>query len=236
MREYLFFYFLFSSLVFGEGNSGNTSLILPFSRTVSSGEMEEITHGTFYFDGIRKISLLKVEKPNTQIFFFDEKSYTIYYPNEGKAFKFESKENMPMPFLEAIRSVTNPYLGLKTAGFSLVSSKIEKEIMYTFWQPLKKIKKTHGIAVLGQRISDGCVVSFENKTPKGLTLSKVSYRNHHSFESWKIPMEITSYTRFSSGDFQKEGIIFQKTELGKELPEWVASFTFPDEIQVQVFK
>ncbi len=207
------------------------TLSLQFERELLEGEAKEITHGTIYYDASPQKVVVEVTDPISQIMVVKDKVLEIYYPIEGKAFRFKSKGMIPLPFIETIRRVTKTDGGLTDVGYSLLRHEQKEDTLYTYWGAPSKMKKVLGIAILGS-IEDR-IVSFEMQTPDGDIAAKSLYQKHIKLANRYIPMEISSEIYDQSGVMQHEHVSYSNAQLNMELPDWVVKFRIPMSVKVK---
>ncbi len=205
------------------------TLSLKFEREIVQDNSTEIVKGSAYYQAPQKI-FIQVESPINQIMLIGGMVMLIYYPMESKAFRIKASNPISMPFVQMILSVAKDDYGLVEMGYPLGKHERKGDILYTYWDPPRKLSKKLGKFILGT--SNGMLVYAEARDPKGKTAAKSFYKNHKELNGRHFPMETMSEI-YSGSNVTKERIVYSDVEFDVPLPDEVVNFKLPDSIPVK---
>ncbi len=161
-----------------------------------------------------------------------DKVLEIYYPIENQAFRFISKERIPLLFVESILRSTRAEYGLTAIGYSLDKHEIANDVFYTYWAPPKKAEDKLGIVILGSRADK--LISAEVKTPDGKLNAKSFYRKHTTIGPNQIPMEVTSSLYGPKSEvLEYERIVYSNPQINAQPPPAILQFEIPKSVKIK---
>ncbi|MDI6703448.1 MAG: outer-membrane lipoprotein carrier protein LolA [bacterium] len=207
-----------------------TAFTADFERHVIEGDFHETTSGTVYYQNSSKVTV-EVNDPIEQMMIVDGKVMDIYYPQEGKVFRIKSKMGSPPPLVQGIITAIKGGDGLTEMGYTLAGNKKKEDILYTYWEPPKKMKKFLGIIILGMK--KGRVVYTEARTPEGEVVSKSFYQDYIKFGNIWLPSDIYSES-YRDSNITKEHIVYKN--FTPHIPKRVLNFSLPTSIHVKEIK
>ena len=205
------------------------TLSLSFERKVVQGDSTEIVKGMAYYQDPGKV-FIDVKDPVSQIMVILGNVMHIYYPAEQKAFRIIARGPIPMPLVQAILSTMKDDYGLTEMGYTLGKHESKGNVLYTYWNPPRKLKKHLGQFILGT--TDDRVVYAEARDPKGKTTAKSFYRKHMELAGKFFPLEVHS-DFYGGPEHVEEYVLYSDVELNVPLPEAIVNFKIPDSIPVE---
>lgn len=224
----VFFFLSFNSFTFLYSQTPQT-LQIEFERYYREKNVEEIEEGTIYYKTPDNITVI-VKKPVNQWMILRSKGMDLYYPTDKKAFRFNTKKPVPLPFMEAFLGVVKRDYGLIDIGYILCNRKINAETLITHWSPPKKLSKVLGDFTLIY-VSDKLIYA-ESKKVDGTIMNKSSYSNHFHHGETYYPLEICT-VRYTNPDSTIEKITFSKPQFNCEFPESIKCFNIPTYVKIK---
>ncbi|MCK4576731.1 hypothetical protein KAU34_10010 [candidate division WOR-3 bacterium] len=201
-----------------------------FIRYYKEKNTEEIIKGTIYFSSQENITVL-IKEPINQWMILGKFVMDIYYPDQRKAFRFNTQNPVTLPFFQAFLGVVNKDYGLIDLGYSLsYHRKKGGDTLLTYWSPPKKASRILGDFTLVY--VSGKISYAEFKKPNGSTLSKSHYSNHIQYGEYYFPLEIFT-VRYSKADSTVEKITYINPQFNVELPEEVVGFKIPQDVIIE---
>lgn len=203
-----------------------------FERKVV-GRLTEVTKGTIYYEP-QKRTILETTSPLHQMMVFDQEETIIYYPEENRAFLIKEKNGLKtLSFFQMFIGAMKEDYGLTEAGYTLKRHEKKDNILYTYWNPPKKMEKFLGIALLG--MSEGKFVYMELKMPDGKAALKVFFKDHIRFGDKYLPRQI--YTEvYEKAGITKEYVTYSDVKINPLLPDRILNFRIPEYVEVRGIK
>lgn len=171
---------------------------------------------------------IEVTSPVSQLISLSGTQMSIYYPKERKAFVFESKNPLTLPFASAFLGSTRESFGLPELGFSASSATQRGDSVISTWIPPSIAKQAVDRVVLTEVSGD--VVLTESYTPKGSLATRAMYKNYVSIKQGRVPLEIYNGWQTSKG-WTKEVLLFAGPSTISVLPTHLNNFAIPADIQ-----
>ena len=120
-------------------------------------------------------------------------------------------------------------------GYTLEKHDIVDNVLYTYWKPPEKEKRTLGSVILGMR--DDRLISAEVKNPKGHLVARTLYQNHSKMGLNYIPMRVLSSTYGAQSELLRyEQIVYSNPQMNVEPPNPILNFRIPESVKVQEVK
>ena len=204
------------------------TLSAEFERKLVTDDSKEMVKGIIYYQPLKTV--LEVNEPLHQIMTFADNIMTIYYPEEGKAFRIKAKNPIYIPFVQGFVQVMKEDYGLSQLGYKLTRHEPRGDTLYTYWSPPAKQKKHLGMFTLA--IVKDKLVYAEAKTPDGKSAVRSFYRNYAELNNKLFPLEIYSEIYSKSG-VSTESVIYSDVQFNLSLPERILNFAIPDSVSVK---
>jgi outer membrane lipoprotein-sorting protein len=205
------------------------TLIIDFDRQLVEIDNREQASGTIYYLPPHKLTVV-VDEPIHQWMLFGKKRLEIYYPDEQKAFRFNSAYPFQLSFFEAFIGVLSKDYGLSDLGYVLVHRSVTGDTITTTWKPPKPLAKALGEFILVYEKDK--IIRAESKKVDGTITSRCTFGNHFEFKDIFFPFEITTI-RFFESDSTVESILFSNPEFNGELPQHIIYFTIPSDAAIE---
>jgi hypothetical protein len=208
--------------------SGITNLIGDFSRNfVSQAESDSIA-GTFYYINSRKI-FFEIRYPLHQIMIIEKNITEIYYPEDAKAFRLESANPVVFPLISGLLTAIRPDNGLSLIGFSLSNQVVRNDTFVTYWT-YPKSPRPFGWFELAQYDKKLAYSTFHAPDSVSYTTTTFS-RYSPPQKGLSLPSEINTVIALRGG-FSKERVTLSALRINSAIPERIANFAIPGNIQV----
>ena len=199
-----------------------------FERELATPLSKEVVKGTLYYQTSKTV--LEINEPLHQIMTFSGNTMTIFYPEEGKAFRIKAKNPISIPFVQGFVQVIEEDYGLGELGYKLTRHEPRGDTLYTYWSPPPKQKKVLGMFTLAM-VKEKLVYA-EAQTPDGEPAVRSSYRNYAELNGKSFPLEIYSEIYSKSG-LSTESVTYSDVQFNLPLPERILNFTIPDSVSVK---
>jgi outer membrane lipoprotein-sorting protein len=200
-----------------------------FTRTIRRGSTVETVRGTLFSRPPARV-ILRVREPVSQWVVFETGSMLIWYPEEGKAFRFSEKTPSPYGFASTFVGVPLPDFGLAAAGFTIEGSEKREDALFTRWKPPAGLGRSIGTATVGSR--DRSPYLLEVTDPHGSFLARVTYREFVSYGSLAIPSRI-DLVQVDHGMLVSEEVTYSGHQFDVDLPADVVNFRLPAGVIVE---
>ena len=211
------------------------TLSLDFTRELTEDGNTEHIAGTLHYDVKAAQVVVEVTEPLKQIMIVKDSVLEIYYPIEKQAFRFTSEGRVPLPFVESIIQSTQAEHGLTAVGYSLEKHDIVDEVLYSYWNPPKKMRDRLGTIILGMQ--DDRLISTEVKNPEGHIIARLHYQNHNKIGVDYVPMEVTSRTYGPKSEvLQYEHILYSNPKVNVDSPNPMLNFKIPKSVEIKEIK
>ncbi|MBU1262617.1 hypothetical protein KKG61_07200 [bacterium] len=204
-----------------------------FEREIVNQDLSEITSGIVYYQEKERLTL-EVTTPIHQMMIFNEDGTIIYYPEEKRAIQTKEKNSIrTLPFFQMFIGAMKEDYGLAEAGYILKRHKKKEDILYTYWEPPKKMKKFLGTVIL--EMKKDRFVYMETRTPDNKPAIKVFFKDHIRFGDKYLPCQI-SIERYGNSSLIKEYITYSDVRFNSPIPERILNFRIPDSVDIKEFK
>ncbi|MDE0401760.1 MAG: hypothetical protein OYL97_10830 [Candidatus Poribacteria bacterium] len=212
------------------------TLSLDFKRERTENNKTEHIAGTLHYDLKKWQVVIEVMEPLTQIMVAKENVLEIYYPERKQAFRFISKGPVPLPLVESIIQTTQAEYGLTSLmGYTLDKHDVVDKVLYTYWKPPEKEKRTLGSVILGMR--DDRLISAEVKNPRGHLVARTLYQNHSKMGLNYIPMTVTATAYGEKSELLRhEQIVYSNPQMNVTPPNPILNFRIPESVKIQEVK
>jgi hypothetical protein len=200
-----------------------------FVRTTKSSSSQETVRGTLFFQAPARV-ILNVKEPVVQWVVFEADGMLLWYPADGRAWRFAEKQPSVIGFSSTFVGVPRDDFGLADAGFALERSEDREEALFTYWKPPAALSRSIGGATIGSRARSPYLL--EVKDPKGEFLARVTYLTFVNFGSLAIPSRVELVQK-DRGDIITEEVLYSGHQFNTELPEEVSHFHLPPGVVVQ---
>lgn len=204
------------------------TLSAEFERKLVTADSKETLKGIIYYHPQKAV--IEVNDPVHQIMTFSGNIMTIFYPEEGKAFRIKAKNLISIPFVQGFVQVIKEDYGLGELGYKLTRHETRGDTLYTHWSPPPKQKKILGMFTLVM-VKEKLVYA-EAQTPDGEPAVRSSYRNYAELNGKSFPLEIYSEIYSKSG-LSTESVTYSDVQFNLPLPERILNFTIPDSVSVK---
>lgn len=186
----------------------------------------EIVKGNIYYSAEGKI-YLEVTLPVSQLITLTGTQMNIYYPNERKAFVFESKNPLLLPFASVFLSSIKESMGLPELGFRASSVTQKSDTILSTWMPPAAGKAVVGRIELAEH--SGAVVRTESYNPKGQLATRSVFKNYVPIRQGRVPLEVYSGWQTSKG-WTRENLEFANPTPIEALPKHLNGFVIPSDV------
>jgi hypothetical protein len=206
-----------------------------FYKETHKNQKVEIVNGFMYLKVSNNASnnsiYLYVTAPVNQIVEYNSSKTTIYYPEEKKAFIFESsRPSSVMGPLDAM--LKTPDLG--KAGLVLVKNIKTMDGNEQIWMP-KDIAVAPIKEITIDTAANGVVDLVEIKDKQGKIMSRIKYSNFKSINNHEVPLFTETYSINGSGS-SYESMRLTSPNSRAVLPEEIRDFKIPKDANVEKYK
>ncbi|MCF7911335.1 MAG: hypothetical protein K9M99_02315 [Candidatus Cloacimonetes bacterium] len=226
MRKVLFLG-LFILLVFCLYSQKYDTIQVGINRKIITGGSEESVSGKIYYDGDK--TTIVISEPLLQWMIVEDNSMLIYYPDELKAIKLNTRNPVTLPFFKTFIGVINENLGLAELGYTIDRNEVVEDTLFLYWNPPQVLAKTFGQHIL--KLKDNKIVYSEQQNKKGKILSKTIYSDYMEVNNFTFPLQVESYV-YEKKSVSVELITYSNPIFNGKLPEEIELFTLPDNIEV----
>lgn len=195
-------------------------------RSDSTGE---VVRGSLYFQAPDRV-LIRVSEPALQWSEFSGRNLLIYYPEEGRAFRFISRNRLLIPFARSFLGFLRPDFGLADAGFSLQQNRQRGDLLVTVWKPPRALRSTIGETLVGT--DRGGPIFLQLSDPQGRMLSRTEYAEPRSVGRLSFPGRIVVWQRTGEEETREESF-YSNHRVNMPLPAEVTGFRLPEDVPVQ---
>ncbi|MDP8207508.1 MAG: hypothetical protein P9L92_12645 [Candidatus Electryonea clarkiae] len=203
------------------------TLTIDFVRNVKHHDVSESQSGTIFFEYPDKM-LVKTKMPILQWMIFESNSLLIYYPDEQKIIKINTKNPTTLPFFQAFQAVSKSDFGLSEVGFSLQNSGIKNDTLEMTWIPPSELKKH--ISLVTIKLAADKIVSSVTRDTRGRNISDTRYSDHVNHGGQYFPLTIITKIYESNKISYSEEIKFSNPVFNSELPDDIINFELPADI------
>ncbi|UCG00078.1 MAG: hypothetical protein JSV89_11180 [Spirochaetaceae bacterium] len=212
------------------------TLAIGFSRTTISADGEEQIQGILYFQAPEDV-LIKVKSPVLQWTVFEGTDLLIYYPREGKAFRFISRNRLMIPFAQSFIGLVRDDFGLSDAGFILTENRKRADILITVWSAPRALRSYIGEAHIGTQkgIREVHPLYLEIYDPRGKMLTRVTYLDYLEDLEPSFPARILIQQKNGEKEIREE-IRYFDHRINESLPREVTDFELPADVSVEELK
>lgn len=200
-----------------------------FEKTTFESETIEAVKGAIFYQKGGRLTL-EVNFPLNQIMLIDGKSMLIYYPDENKGFRIESRFPFSLPLIGPVLLSLNHPSELSKLGFKLLKYEEDSGKLYTYWEPPKGRKKELGLLILG--VEGEKLFYTETQGSDGRPLLRTWYHKHIEYKGRFIPVDFST-EREINGRGVREHIVFSDVKLNSPIPERVLNFRIPEAAKVK---
>jgi len=205
------------------------TLSADFTLRTKRGASVETVRGSLYHVAPAK-TILRVTEPVTQWSIFEGGTLLIYYPAERRAFRFVSRNRLLIPFSYSFIGLVKEDFGLADAGFQLESTEVRGDALMSTWSPPPAVSGVIGRAVVG--IREDRPFLLELYGPNDSLSVRVEYGEY--FESGFLAFPTRAKTvQFEGESSTEEVYTYESFAVNAELPEEVAGFALPDDVEVK---
>ena len=199
------------------------------TREVTEEESTEVTKGTIFYQA-PQIIVLKITEPIYQWMMFDGNSMRIYYPNERKAFYFNSETPFSLPFFQVFLEAAKPGFELTEVGFTLERNQVKEDTLFTYWIPPKQLKNEVENAILA--LAQDRLVFVELQDTEGKRLARTTYSQHFQYGEAFFPLEIVK-VRYHDNSSTVEKTIYSNPQFNIPLSEEALDMKIPADVEVE---
>jgi len=210
-------------------SAGNGFLRVGFTRSVyqPGGGAPDVVQGNMYYTP-QGVVHIEVTSPVSQLISLTGTRMSIYYPNERKAFIFDSKNPLTLPFASAFLGPTRESFGLPELGFTAANVTRRGDSVISTWNSPAAAKQSVDRVVLTEVKGD--VVLTESFSPKGSLSTRATYKNYVSIRQGRVPLEIYNGWQTPKG-WTKEVLLFAGPTTLDVLPQHLNNFVIPPDVQ-----
>lgn len=202
-------------------------LRVQFTRSLyAPASPPEIVKGNIYYSAEGKI-FLEVTSPVSQLITLTGTQMNIYYPIERKAFVFESKNPLLLPFASVFLSSIKESMGLPELGFTASSVAQKGDTILSAWTPPAAGRSVVGRIELAEHA--GVVVRTESFDPKGKLATQSVFKNYVTIRQGRVPLEVYSGWQTSKG-WTRENLEFANPTSIADLPRHLNGFVIPSDV------
>lgn len=200
-----------------------------FEKLFREKDTEEIVKGTIYHDASGK-TILSVRHPVNQWMISSGHRLVIYYPEEGRAFRFITRSHFHFPFFQAFLGVVKEDYGLTDMGYTLSSHEILGDTLTTCWSPPERLSQELGDLTVVY-VSDR-IIRIESRKTDGSVISRALYENHLRHGIHQFPLKICTI-RYEEKDSTFERIKYGNPMFNVDFPETVKEFALPADTKIE---
>lgn len=229
MRAHVMAYYALMILTTAVASGVGTGFLrVGFTRSVyqPSGGAPDVVQGNMYYTPSGVVHI-EVTSPVSQLISLTGTQMSIYYPKERKAFIFESKNPLTLPFASAFLGSTRESFGLPELGFTAANVLQRGDSVISTWNPPSIAKQTVDRVILTEVHGD--IVQTESYTQKGALSTRATFKNFISIKQGRVPLEIYNGWQTSKG-WTKEVLLFASPSTISTLPAHLNNFTIPPDI------
>lgn len=229
MRSRVTTFFALMLLASVTATTGGTGFLrVGFTRSVyqPSGGAPDVVQGSMYYTPTGVVHI-EVTSPVSQLISLTGTQMSIYYPKERKAFIFESKNPLTLPFASAFLGSTRESFGLPDLGFTAASVTQRGDSVISTWNPPSVTKQAVDRVVLTE--VNGDIVLTESYTSKGSLSTRATFKKYISIKQGRVPLEIYNGWQTSKG-WTKEVLLFASPSTIPTLPAHLNNFTIPSDV------
>lgn len=184
----LLLFALFAAQLTASGSSLG-GVVCAFERTTTTGEISEVTRGSFYLSPTGRLAL-HVRHPVSQIMSWSDSLVVIAYPEEKRAFVVRHQGTWSPDLL--FPSIAYQYVaqGLEGTGYDLVSYETVGDTTTFHWRH-PQVKNAPALAAnVEAKLVDGLAVAMSSFDGKQNLLSHIAFASYHEIGEFVVPLDV----------------------------------------------
>jgi hypothetical protein len=203
-----------------------------FTKSVRSGDRNEVTSGTIHHDGSRTI--VQVARPVVQWMEIAEKRLTLYYPDEDRGIVISSDTRAMLPFFDFFVNAARQDFGLNGMGYTLDRSETADGELRTYWLPPRRARKAVRPFLLVLR--ENRIVLTESADARGRVVVRTAYEQHAAHGNAYFPMKITTVESADGAVRSTTEVVYSDAVFDEPLAEAAAGFRLPPTARVETIR
>jgi outer membrane lipoprotein-sorting protein len=209
---------------------GIRTLLAHFERRVVNKTGVEKTVGTIFYR-VPDILHIATTKPVRQHLLVHDRTMTIYYPSENKAFVITSERQMELPFVSAFFLGLHKDYGLSELQYQMENYQLCNDTLHTRWKrrgSQEKPQERVFVSAVGQRI-----VSVEIQDSTTQTWSKLVFDEFVRTPggTW-LGIALSIRKKLPTGTY-RESIVLRDVEFNIPFPDSISYFQIPPNTNIQ---